>query len=217
MTRQGLLGGTFDPIHFGHLDVADAARQALGLDQVILVPARVPPHRRPPIASAAHRFAMAVLAVQDRSALLVSDLEMAAEGPSFTASTLDQLSARGVDTRSLFFITGADAFREIRTWRQFPEILDRCHFVAVSRPGCPAASLRDALPDLVPRMVDAPCADPPRPSIFLVEADTAAVSSTEVRRRVAEGVPLTGAVPDAVAAHIVKHGLYKNPRPETVA
>jgi nicotinate-nucleotide adenylyltransferase len=217
MTRQGLLGGTFDPIHHGHLDVAEAARLALRLDRVVLVPSHIPPHRRAPQASAAHRFAMAALAVQNRDALRVSDLEIAADGPSFTASTLDRLAAQGIDTKGLFFITGADAFRDIRTWRHFPAILDRCHFVAVSRPGCPAVSLRTALPELANRMVDAPCSDPSSPGIFLVEATTAAVSSTDVRQRVADGAPLSGMVPDAVAGHIVKHGLYRTPRPGTVA
>lgn len=208
MRRQGLLGGTFDPIHLGHLDVAEAARAALDLDRVVLVPAHIPPHRRPPQASAAHRFAMAALAILDRPGLLVSDLEIASDAPSFTASTLDQLAGGGTDMDSLFLITGADAFRDIRTWRQYPALLDRCHFVAVSRPGCPASSLREALPELASRMIDPPFALPPRPSIFLVEAKTAAVSSTDVRRRIAEGLSLAGVVPAAVAAHISRHGLY---------
>jgi nicotinate-nucleotide adenylyltransferase len=217
MTRQGLLGGTFDPIHNGHLDVAEAARRALTLDQVFLVPARLPPHRRLPQASAAHRFAMAALAVVERPGLLVSDLEIEADGPSFTDTTLDRLQERGIDTRSLFFITGADAFREIATWRHYPAILDRCHFVAVSRPGCPAASLREALPELAPRMMDTPCADPQQPGIFLVEATTAAVSSTEMRRRITEGLSLDGMVPRAVATYIATHGLYLNRPPGTLA
>jgi len=207
VTGYGLLGGTFDPIHMGHLDVAEAACRALGLPQVLLLPARVPPHRAAPRASAADRFAMTALAIQDHASMRMSDVDMEADGPCYTSASLDRLAARGV-TGPLFFITGADAFREIATWKHYPEILDRCHFVAVSRRGCPAASLRDLLPTLRERMIETPCEIPARPSIFLVEAPTAPVSSTDVRRLIAEGAPITGLVPDPVAAYIARHGLY---------
>lgn len=206
--RLGLLGGTFDPIHVGHLDVAMAACRALPLDRVLLVPSNVPPHRGRPHASAPHRFAMTALAVLPFETLAVSDLDMLAEGPSYTTATLGRLAARGLDTTALFFVTGADAFRDIATWRDYPAILDRCHFVAVSRPGCPAASLRQALPELESRMRETPCDIPAGPGIFLVEASTSAVSSTDVRSRIAAGSSIAGLVPDAVAAHIRKHGLY---------
>jgi nicotinate-nucleotide adenylyltransferase len=209
VTRVGLLGGTFDPIHVGHLDVALAARDALGLERVLLVPSRVPPHRRVPFASAAHRFAMAAMAAATTPGLLVSDVEMNADGPSYTAATLDRLAAAGESLGSLFFIIGADAFRDIATWMQYPSVLDRCHFAVVSRPGSPAPALRVALPSLAARMIETPCGIPPEPSIFLVDAPTAPVSSTEVRRRLADGASISGLVPDAVAAHIGRHGLYQ--------
>src|SRR5262245_647790 len=120
----GLLGGTFDPIHVGHLDVAEAARRALALDRVLLIPANIPPHRTSPHASAAHRFAMTALAIQDRDVFEVSDLEMQSETPSYTSATLDRLMTRGFDTRSFVLITGADAFRDISTWKDYPAILD---------------------------------------------------------------------------------------------
>lgn len=217
MTRRGLLGGTFDPIHVGHLDVAEAALRALGLDSLWLVPARVPPHRRPPQASAAHRFAMVSLAVAGRQSLLASDLEMDSDGPSYTAATLDRLAARGEDTSSLFLVTGADAFREIETWMGYPHLLDRCHFVVVSRPGSPAPALRVALPSLADRMIDTPTALTERPAILLVDAPTAPVSSTEVRRRIAAGAPVDGLVPDTVAAHISRHRLYASTPAEGLA
>ena len=120
MIAVGMLGGTFDPIHAGHLDVAEVARQAIGLDQLLLVPANVPPHRPAPGASAAHRFAMAALATQDRPGLHVSDLEMRSNEPSYTSTTLDRLCASGLDALTVCFVIGADAFREIRTWKAFP-------------------------------------------------------------------------------------------------
>ena len=206
--RRGLLGGTFDPIHHGHLDVAMAARRALTLDVIELLPSGTPPHRRAPLASIRDRVAMTHLAAAGCEGLIVSELDTEDGGPSYTASTLDRLAARGVDTRALFFVTGADAFREIASWKDYPGLLDRCHFVAVSRPGCPASSLPRALPALARRMLEAPCLIPARPSIFLVDAVTAAVSSTEVRRRVAAGEPIDGLVPEAVAGYITSHGLY---------
>jgi len=218
MSCVGLLGGTFDPIHQGHLDVADAARKALGLTRVLVMPSRIPPHRRAPRASAPHRFAMAALAAQSCQDLLVSDLEMldtSDTAPSYTSATLDRLAARGVNTRELFFITGADAFREIRTWMGFPAILDRCHFVAVSRPGQPAEELKLLLPELAGRMVAPPpgLADqavPDQPAIVLVDAPTAPVSSTEIRERIRTGESIDGMVPREVAAYIEKHGLYRD-------
>jgi nicotinate-nucleotide adenylyltransferase len=215
VTSFGLLGGTFDPVHAGHLDLAQAARRAVGLERVVLVPSHVPPHRQTPHASAAHRFAMAALAVQDQPGLEVSDLELLEAGPSYTTRTLDRLAARGVDTRSVFFVTGADAFREIESWADYPAILERCHFVVVSRPGSPAGAIRTALPALAARMQDAPCPPASRPGIFLVEAATSDVSSTEVRRRVASGESIAGLVPDAVAGHIARHRLYRDPTGST--
>ena len=208
--RRGILGGTFDPIHFGHLDVAGAAAQALALPEILIVPSLVPPHRHTPVASAPHRFAMAALAVQDRSGVSVSDLEMHGTGPSYTSALLDRLAAQGTDLREIYFVTGADAFRDIETWKDYPAILDRCHFVAVSRPGCPAGSLRDTLPRLASRMTAAPGAPSGPVAIHLVDAPTAAVSSTDVRRRIQQGLPISDLVPAAVAAHIARHGLYRS-------
>jgi nicotinate-nucleotide adenylyltransferase len=206
--RTGVFGGTFDPIHVGHLDVADAARRALALDQVQVMPARWPPHRAAPAASAAHRFAMAVLAVQDREGLVVSDFDMESEGPSYTSGTLNRLSVRGIDIASLFFITGADAFRDIASWKDYPRLLDRTHFVVVSRPGCAAPALRQALSELADRMIETPCAIPSRPGIFLVDAPTAPVSSTDVRDRLARGESIDGLVPPAVKRYIERQDLY---------
>ena len=144
----GLLGGTFDPVHCGHLDVARAARDALGLDEVWLVPARVPPHRTAPHASASHRFAMTALAVADDQRLLVSDLEMESQGPSYTIDTHERLERSGVDASQICFVTGADAFRDIGSWKSHEELLARCRFAVVSRPGLSALALQELLPGL---------------------------------------------------------------------
>jgi nicotinate-nucleotide adenylyltransferase len=209
MSRLALLGGTFDPIHRGHLDIARAAREALGLDQVSLVPANAPPHRRAPEASAAHRFAMAGLASLDDPGLLVSDIEMLDTAPSYTSSTLAKLADKGFTGTAVVFITGADAFREIGTWKGFPAILDACHFIVVSRPGVPVGGLRRDLPALADRMVDLPAAIPDAPAILLVDAVTADVSSTRVRQKLLEGGTIEGMVPATVAAYIRKQRLYR--------
>ena len=132
----GVLGGTFDPIHLGHLDVARAAHDALGLERILLMPAHVPPHRhRAPHASAYHRFAMTALAAQDAPYLVADDAELRVDGPSYTAHTLARLATTGYAPSQIVFITGVDAFAEIATWYAYPRVLDAAHFAVVTRPG----------------------------------------------------------------------------------
>lgn len=208
----GLLGGTFDPPHLGHLDVAAAARRALALDEVWFVPARQPPHRASPVASAAHRFAMAALAVSRRPGLRVCDAEMEVEGPSYSIDTVRRVLSRNPAVAgSLFFITGADAFLDIETWREWRQLLDLCHFAVVSRPGCSTRQVRNALTALAARMHDVPCTVTSTPGIFLIEADTADVSSTRVRETLRAGRTGTGLLPERVAEYAVTHGLYSGP------
>lgn len=207
--RRGWLGGTFDPIHCGHLDVARVAHEALDLERVTLVPSRVPPHRPQPTASAADRAAMARLAAAEPW-LDVSTIEIDGQGPSYTATTMDRLEALGVDLRTLVVITGADAFVGILSWHRVNTLLDRVDFAVVSRPGYPAPELRRALPALAARMV-APEAWPSEshPRIVLVDAPTAPVSSTQVRAAITAGQSLRGLVPEPVEAYIAHHGLYR--------
>jgi nicotinate-nucleotide adenylyltransferase len=217
--RLGLLGGTLDPIHLGHVETAKQARIALGLERVIVLPSRVPPHRlSQPVASRYHRFAMSALAVNGVDGLEVSDLELCAPGPSYTADTLTRFrDSSDFSSSQIFFITGADAFAEIATWYRYPEVLDLAHFVVVSRPGFAAETMRERLPSLAGRMITVRDSGlgtrdsglGTRDSgIFLVDAATPDVSSTDVRRRIAAGESLDGLVPAAVERHIVQHGLY---------
>jgi nicotinate-nucleotide adenylyltransferase len=164
------------------------------------------------VASAAHRFAMTALAVTGEPGLRVCDAEMDTEGPSFTIDTFDRIEARHPSLAgALVFITGADAFRDIRTWRRWQDLLARCHFAVVSRTGCPAGGLRMHLPDLADRMHDTPCAVTPSPGIFLVDATTTDVSSTHVRQTLAAGNRVSGLLPEIVAEYAVRHGLYAGP------
>jgi len=224
----GILGGTFDPIHCGHVAVALAARDALGLDAVTLVPTRVPPHRsRQPYASIYHRFAMTALAALSEEGLQVSDLELDAPGPSYTSMLLERLHGEGYDASHIVFIIGADAFAEIATWHNYPAILNRCHFAVISRPGQQADELRARLPGLADRFITiAPETRAPNaerlpgaaatsvaltsqaPAIFLIGAATPDVSSTEIRERRRAGLPIDGLVPEAVEQYIRRHTLY---------
>jgi nicotinate-nucleotide adenylyltransferase len=213
--RIGILGGTLDPIHLGHIEAALAAREALRLDRVIIVPAHIPPHRSRPATSPFHRFAMAALAVSGIDGLLVSDVELLAPGPSYTADTLRHVAREyGLAGSQIFFITGADAFADIETWKEYPDVLDLANFVVVSRPGMSLVDLRSRLPQLRQRMrlplgrTHSGLTSPEQTVIFLVDAPTPDVSSTEIRRLIARGEQVMGMVPPSVEQHILQHGLY---------
>ena len=207
-TRIGILGGTFDPVHLGHVETALAAQRALGLDRVLLMPSGAPPHRQQqPFASRFHRFAMVALAVTGTRPLEASDLEIGEAGPSYTFETLERLQAIGMTAAQMFFITGADAFAEIATWNRYPRVLDMANFAVVSRPGHPATDLPERLPALAGRMTTGARASQ-EVSIVLVDAETPQVSSTEIRRRLEAGGSVAGLVPSAVATYIDQHRLY---------
>jgi nicotinate-nucleotide adenylyltransferase len=215
--RIGILGGTLDPVHTGHLEAASVARDALALDVVQLMPSMTPPHRQlHPHASAFHRFAMVALAVAERPGLLASDDELCREGPSYTSDTLARWHARGFAPTELFFVLGSDAFADIAAWHHYPDVLDAAHFVVVARPGTSLADLREHLPALDSRMTRdvSSITNPSRvtPGIVLLSASTADVSSTEIRRRVGAGKPIDGLTPRVVIAHIERHQLYKEHR-----
>jgi nicotinate-nucleotide adenylyltransferase len=210
--RLGIFGGTFDPIHLGHLDAGDAACTALSLDTILLIPTHDPPHRPiDPRASVYHRFALVSLAVAERRAYRVSDMELVRQGPSYTADTLRSLHAEGWRASQLFFILGTDAFAEIAAWYGFPSFLDLAHFVVIARPGTTIETAAARTPQLRARMCGAPygesVADGPT-RIFLVEAQTHDVSSTAIRERIVAALPIDDLVPAPVARHILKHHLY---------
>lgn len=213
--RIGILGGTFDPIHRGHTDVAEAACRWIDPMRLVLIPANIPPHRPQPEASAFHRFAMAALVVSSHPGWSVSDLELRIDTPSYTSTTLQRFHGRGYNASELFFLIGADAFADIASWKDYPLILDGAHFVVVSRPGSPAGELPQRLPSLTPRMVRPPldAITEATPSIILIDADTADVSSTAIRRCRAEGRPIAGMVDRSVQQHIEQHGLYTSEVP----
>jgi nicotinate-nucleotide adenylyltransferase len=215
--RLGILGGTFDPIHLGHLDAAAAAREAVELDEILFIPAHDPPHRPiDPRASAFHRFALVSLAIEGVDGYRVSDMELRRDGPSYTVTTLRALHADGWMPSQLYFVLGADAFAEIHTWYAFPDVLDCANFVVISRPGAPAVGRG---PRPVRRSLGEGGSGPGSTGtgVYHVEARTRDVSSTTIRARLAAGESIDDLVPTAVARHISAHQLYgatKTRRPE---
>lgn len=220
--RLGILGGTFDPLHHGHLAAAEAARTRLRLDRVIVVPNFDPPHRpSDPHASSYHRFAMGALAIAGREGFEMSDLEMLRPPPSYTAHTLADVAAGGYHPWQLFFITGTDAFAEVATWHDYPRVLDLAHFVVVARPGHGMSVVRERLAPLLPRMLDVNLADatalahlddPGEPTrILVLETPTPDISATDIRHRIAAGASISGLVDPAVADYIERHHLYRVP------
>jgi len=210
--RLGILGGTFDPIHVGHLDAGDAARAALALDEIMLIPAHDQPLRvSEPRATVYHRFALAALAVEDRPDWRVSDIELVRQGRSYTEETLRALHECGWRASQLFFILGSDAFAGIASWHGYPGVLDLANFVVIARPGVTIDEADSCVPELRSRISPPPQGDESiegSTRIFLVRAHTRDVSSTIIRERLASGLPIDDLVPPRVARHIEKHHLY---------
>jgi nicotinate-nucleotide adenylyltransferase len=208
--RIGILGGTFDPIHWGHLDLGDVAVSELKLSRLFVITSNVPPHRPQPLASSYHRFAMVSEALLDRPDWRAADLELRHDAPSFTSRTLDMFHERSYLSSELFFVIGADAFAEIASWRDYPKILDAAHFVVVSRPGASVKELPRRLPRLADRMARPPLDEVSQmdPLIILIDAPTADVSSTAIRERRVAGHSIAGMVDLGVRQHIEQHGLY---------
>ncbi len=198
--RLGILGGTFDPIHFGHLVVAEECRARLDLAAVLFIPAGQPPHKRGrAISPAEHRVEMVRLAIADNPGFRLSRIEVEREGYSYTVDTLARLReehGRGVE---LYFIVGMDALAEIMTWHAPARLVSLCRVVAVTRPGFgpfDPASLEPALPGAGERILTLP-------------APELRISSSELRERVAVGLPIRYQVPSAVEEYIRAHGLYR--------
>ena len=195
--RLGLMGGTFDPIHYGHLAAAEVARYEFGLVKVVFIPAGQPPHKTgQKISPAAHRLAMVRLAVASNPFFEVSTVEIDRPGPSYTVETVSAFRHL-YSSAEIYFITGADAVAEISTWRRIEELLRLCWLVAVTRPGYLLEDLREWLvkPELWRK-------------ILTLQVPGVAVSSTEIRERVRAGRPVKYLLPEAVEDYIARHGLY---------
>ena len=192
--RIGVMGGTFDPIHHGHLVAASEAAVRFDLDEVVFVPTGQPWQKTTSVSPAEDRYLMTVIATASNPRFSVSRVDVDRVGPTYTVDTLRDLAARFPDDE-LFFITGADALEQILGWHRAREMFDLAHFVGVTRPGFDLAD--DHLP---------------RGSVSLLEVPAMAISSTAVRERVARTEPVWYLVPDGVVQYIAKRGLYRRAR-----
>ncbi len=193
MQRIGVMGGTFDPIHHGHLVAASEVAAAFELDQVVFVPTGAPWQKSDrDVSPAEDRYLMTVIATASDPRFSVSRVDVDRAGPTYTLDTLQDLRAAHPDAGELYFITGADALAQLLTWRDVDALFALAHFIGVTRPGHTLAD-----PGLPPGEVS------------LIEVPALAISSTDVRERVASGRPIDYLVPEGVARYVSKRGLYR--------
>jgi nicotinate-nucleotide adenylyltransferase len=185
------MGGTFDPIHHGHLVAASEVAQSFDLDEVVFVPTGNP-WQKTRVSDSEHRYLMTVIATASNPQFTVSRVDIDRSGPTYTIDTLRDLKSQRPDAE-LFFITGADAIAQILSWRDHDELWDLAHFVAVSRPG---------------HVLDT--AGLPTEDVSQLQIPALAISSTDCRERVRRGHPVWYLVPDGVVQYIAKHHLYRS-------
>ncbi len=219
--RIGLLGGTFDPVHNGHLAAARAVRTQLGLDAVVLLPAAVPPHKSCwRISSFARRASMLEMAVAVEPGIFVCLVEQERGGPSYTIDTLIYLH-KELPAPRFYFIFGADVFAEIHTWKDYDDLPHQAHLVVLNRPGAATvnyelmAAYFPAFAYNKSAMVWQAEAVPGK--FYFLDVPALDISSSQLRRRIAAGLNVEAYVPQAVAAYIAQYGLYGNRKqgPET--
>ena len=189
--RIGVMGGTFDPIHHGHLVAASEVAHSFDLDEVVFVPTGEP-WQKQHVSPSEHRYLMTVIATASNPDFTVSRVDIDRDGPTYTIDTLRDLKRDRPDAE-LFFITGADAVAQILSWRDHDELWDLAHFVAVSRPGHVLST--DGLPS---------------EDVSQLEVPALSISSTDCRGRIADGEPVWYLVPDGVVQYIAKHHLYRS-------
>ena len=198
--KIGVFGGTFDPIHLGHLIVADEARETLGLDEVLFIPAGWPWVKAgTPVSAACHRMAMVEIAVRPTPWFRAADLDVKRAGPTYTVDTLLELGSELGEEADLYLILGLDSVQDMARWHQPAQIFELCTVVGMSRPGVldlDHAALEAVAPNTAARVI-------------LLEGPLVSLSGTDLRRRVGEGRSITYRVPEAVEAYIYEHGLYR--------
>lgn len=200
--RLGIMGGTFDPIHLGHLVTAEAARSEFNLDKVVFVPSGMPPHKmNSQISEKEHRYLMTVLATSANPYFEVSRAEIDRVGYSYAIDTVRYFLNIISESCELFFITGADAILEIVTWKDIEELIDNCTFIAATRPGFDLNILRNKL---LNRLTDSHIK-----RIIPLEVPAMAISSTDIRRRIRKERSIRYLLPEAVENFIIKNDLYQ--------
>lgn len=203
--RLGLMGGTFDPIHYGHLVTAEEARTQFKLDEVIFVPTGKPPHKKNyTVSNTEHRFLMTMLAVMSNPCFSVSRTEIDRKGYSYTIDTILQFRNTYGENTEIFFITGADAILEILTWKNVENLMKECRFIAATRPGFNLYDLKQKFPEIESLY---------RNSVHFMEVPALSISSTDIRQRIGEARTIKYLLPEAVAHYIYKSHLYEQTLP----
>ncbi len=197
--RIGVLGGTFDPIHVGHLRVAEEVAEKMGLGQVLFIPAARPPHRRAPLTSAPHRLAMVKLAIAGNPRFTCTDLELKRPGKSYAVDTLDELHRR-YPARRFFLIVGADQVLALPNWREPGRLVRACRVVAISRPGLHLPEIRKKTGRVFPPAL--------RAAVSFLPVRDLDISSTDIRRRLRAGQSTRYLLPATVRVYIRHQGLY---------
>ncbi len=202
--KIGIMGGTFNPIHNGHLVTAQEALSQFKLDMVVFIPTGDPPHKiENEVASAEDRYIMTVIATSSNSNFFVSRMEIDRSGKSYTIDTVRQLKRIYGRDSMLYFITGADAILEILTWKNTDEIVLLCKFIAATRPGYDLSRIEDLRKRLFNNTETAD------KKIYIMEIPALSISSTDIRNRIRHNRPIDYLLPEGVSNYILKHGLYK--------
>ena len=211
----GILGGTFDPIHNGHLRLAQEALEQCRLAAVRFIPAGIPPHRNEPHTATQHRLEMARLAVQDNAAFMLDEREIHRGGPSYTVDTLASLRAELGEQQPLCLLMGGDAFLQLDTWHEWQKLFELAHIVVIQRNGRPLGNAILAADDTLRAEYQARLAPSPQAlheaaagSVLVLDMPTLEISATDIRNRCAQGKSLRYLVPDAVTDYIQSHHLY---------
>jgi len=211
----GIMGGTFNPIHFGHLRAAEEVAESLRLEQMIFIPAAKPPHKSEvELVSFDHRWHMMELAIAGNPLFVLSDLEYQRPGISYSVETLTQLSKERGGSEELYFVLGLDAFLELQTWKSYRELFSLCHFIVVARPGFSPESL-DAL--LTTQVSDRYSLDiqvqgyrhPSLHTVYYREVTLLDISSSTIRKLLAEGRTVRYLLPEKVEEYIQQQRLYQ--------
>lgn len=196
----GIMGGTFDPIHYGHLVTAEAVRSRFELDKVYFVPSGNPPHKDPlQVTDSQHRYLMTFLSITTNKYFEASPMEVNRTGKSYAYDTV-KIFRENFPDHDIYFITGADAIKEILTWHRVEELLDMCYFVAATRPGYNLDDLKKEELKVLPEDY--------LKRIMIIEVPAMAISSTDIKHRVREGKPIKYLLPEAVEYYIYKKELY---------
>ena len=201
-TRIGVLGGTFNPIHIGHLIMAEEVCKHHHLSRVIFIPAYIPPHKYVNnLTDAIHRYQMVKAAVNENDKFEISDLEIRREGKSYTIDTVQEILHHYGEDCEVFLIMGADSLNELELWKNIKKLSQLCHFVIVNRPGY-STDTSDKLAVLIgnENILDI--------ERLRIEIEPVGVSSTEIRKRLKDGIEIKGLVPECVEAYIEEYGLY---------